>query len=249
MLKASARTNVGRLRSVNQDTVFVSAEPVGPLPNLFIVADGMGGHNAGDIASKAATQHFCDHLKAVSEGSEDILDLLTSAMRVANLAVLAQAGEDTDLSGMGTTLTACCIQEGKCFVIHIGDSRAYLISPDSISQLTHDHSYVYEMVKAGQMTHEEAREHPKRNVITRVLGISQDMTADGYVAEVKPGSVILLCSDGLSNIVPEEQLRRLVYEDDAAEALVTAAGEGGGTDDISVVIIEIVSEQNPKPTI
>jgi len=239
MLKSFAHTDIGKMRSVNQDSVFSSTEAVGYLPNLFIVADGMGGHNGGEIASKSAISHFCEYIKSRSE-AEDVLDLLTSAALAANKGVLSQAAGNPELSGMGTTLIACTIDQGKCNIVHIGDSRAYKINGDSITQLTHDHSYVNEMVKAGQITHDEAREHPKRNVLTRVLGISDEMSADGYVIEMELDSTILLCSDGLYNMVPESEIKNLSKNntsDNPAVALVAAANDGGGKDNISVIIV------------
>ena len=239
MLKASAKTNVGKMRSVNQDTVFVSCGPVGPLPNLFIVADGMGGHNGGEIASTAAIAHFCDYISAQTDSSEGPLDLLTSAIIAANKSVLSQAEKEPELSGMGTTLTACTINGSKCNIIHIGDSRAYTVTKDTITQLTNDHSFVNEMVKAGQITQTEAREHPKRNILTKVLGINSEMSADGYVTEMEPGSVILLCSDGLYNMVPEDEIKSIIYtSEEPADALVAAANEKGGSDNISVVVVK-----------
>ena len=256
MLKVSAQTNIGKTRSVNQDSVFVSTDPWGLLPNLFIVADGMGGHNGGEIASKTAISQFCGHIKIQSDqtgqaGVEEILDLLTSAALAANAGVLSMADASPELTGMGTTLTACTIDEGgKCNIIHIGDSRAYVIasselSSKKITQVTHDHSFVNEMVKAGQITQNEAREHPKRNVLTKVLGINPEMSADGYVIDTEPGSIILLCSDGLYNMVPEDEILSIVNEnEEPAITLIETANDRGGTDNISVVIIEIVQRSH-----
>ena len=250
MLKVSVQTNIGKTRSVNQDTVFVSCESVGPLPNLFIVADGMGGHNGGEIASKAAITHFCDNIKSKGfSQNEGTLDLLTSAARAANMGVISQAEMNPDLSGMGTTLTACTIETStevkKGFIVHIGDSRAYVItsgqrsSDQVITQLTNDHSYVNEMVKAGQITQNEAREHPKRNILTKALGINTEMSADGYVFDIEPNSVILLCSDGLYNMVPEDEIKSIINNSpqEPATALVKAANDRGGTDNISIAYL------------
>ena len=237
MLNVSVQTNIGKMRAVNQDTVFVTCKQIGTLPNLFIVADGMGGHNGGEIASKTAIAHFCDHIKSSTE--EEMLDLLTSAASTANIGILSLAEKDPALTGMGTTLTACTIIGNKCFIVHIGDSRAYAVTNDTITQLTHDHSYVNEMVRAGQITQNEAREHPKRNILTRVLGINPKMSADGYVTHIKPDSFILLCSDGLYNMVSENEIKNLIYSSqEPAPALVAAANAGGGTDNISVIVIE-----------
>ena len=246
MLKVSVRTNIGKMRTVNQDTVFCSTDSVGPLSNLFIVADGMGGHNGGEIASQVAINRFCDHIRTSETTADGVLDLLTSAAHAANLGVLAKAKTDPELAGMGTTLTACNINcddnnNTKCHIIHLGDSRAYVITPDKIEQLTHDHSYVNEMVKAGQLTQNEAREHPKRNVLTKVIGINPEISADGYIRDIQPGSIILLCSDGLYNMVPEDEIKKLIEQnpDEPAKALVSAANDGGGTDNISAVVIKI----------
>ena len=242
MLQASVQTDVGKMRSINQDTVFVSTEPVGPLPNLFIVADGMGGHNGGEIASTSAVACFCDHLQASGQSlTESILDILTAAAVAANANVLSQAKISPSLSGMGTTLTACTISDNKCTIVHIGDSRAYSVTQNSITQLTNDHSYVSEMIKAGQLTENEARVHPKRNVLTKVLGISSDMTVDGYVYVMEPDSVILLCSDGLYNMISEDEIKTLINtsQEDACD-LVAAANDGGGADNISVIVVRVL---------
>ncbi|MCL2399310.1 MAG: Stp1/IreP family PP2C-type Ser/Thr phosphatase [Defluviitaleaceae bacterium] len=242
MLQASVQTNVGKIRASNQDTVFVSIDPVGPLPNLFIVADGMGGHNGGEIASSSAVTYFCDYILASGQIlTESLLDILTAAAVAANTNVLSKAKESPDLFGMGTTFTACTIFDNKCIIVHVGDSRAYAITSDSITQLTNDHSYVNEMVKAGQITESEAREHPKRNVLTRVLGINSDMSVDGYVHIMEPGSIILLCSDGLYNMVPENEIKTLINtSQESACDLVTAANDNGGADNISVIVVKVL---------
>lgn len=247
MFEVSARTDVGKTRPVNQDAIYCSSEPVGSLPNLFIVADGLGGHKGGDIASKLAITHFCDHIinehgsAAADEIKDNFLDILASAAHAANKAVFSQAEMNTELYGMGTTLTACTITDGKCIIVHIGDSRAYSIANGKIKQLTNDHSYVSEMVKAGQITQKEAQKHPNRNILTKVLGIDSEMSADGYVFETEPGSVILLCSDGLYNMVKENKITDLINntQTEPAEALVEAANKAGGKDNISVVVVKL----------
>jgi len=245
MLNAFAKTDTGKTRSLNQDAIFACTKPLGPLPNLFIIADGMGGHKGGEIASKAAITAFVNYIKESETVSADnTLDLLTTAARHANHAVLQQAEQNSDLSGMGTTLTACTIinnsESDKYNIVHVGDSRAYAITQDSITRLTTDHTFVNEMIKAGQMSQSEAREHPKRNVLTRVLGIALDMNTDGYIHKLEPGTNILLCSDGLYNMVSEDKIREMSNNsDDPAEALVTAANDNGGTDNISVILIKV----------
>ena len=168
------------------------------------------------------------------------MDILNSAARTANLMVLSKAGKDPSLSGMGTTMTACTISGGKCYIIHIGDSRAYIAKGGVLTQLTYDHSYVNEMVRAGKMTPEEAKGHPRRNVLTRVLGFSEEMSADGYVHDVESNSVVLLCSDGLYNMVPDKKINKIATSSsEPAKKLVDTANKNGGKDNISVVIIRI----------
>lgn len=240
MLQVSVRTDVGRTRSVNQDKVFASTEPFGPLPNLFIVADGMGGHNGGEIASESAVTHFCDYIKASEQiSAEGTLDLLLSAAHKANNQVLSQSKAVPELSGMGTTLTACTISDNKCTIIHIGDSRAYTIDEHKITQITNDHSFVNEMIKAGQITKNEAKDHPKRNVLTRALGIASDLNADGYIHEIEQGSTILLCSDGLYNMVQECDIKNIInFNPDPITELIITANNHGGFDNISAIIIK-----------
>jgi protein phosphatase len=242
---AAGLTDIGRVRSQNQDAIYVSLEKTGPLPNLFIVADGMGGHNAGDVASKFAVESFC---KLISESpaaasEESFLDLLITALHAANLAVYGKARSDAALGGMGTTFTACVVGNGKAEFAHVGDSRAYLITGGKISQVTTDHTYVNEMVKAGQLTLSQAREHPKRNILTRVLGVDSEMQADGYVSDVSGGGLILLCSDGLTNMLKEDELLRICGGDGAVEeklrAMIDKANENGGGDNISAVLIDL----------
>jgi len=245
MLHTFAKTDTGKTRSLNQDAIFACAEPVGPLPNLFIVADGMGGHKGGEVASKAAISAFVNFVKASEPiSAENTLDLLTSSARYANQEVFQQAEQDSELLGMGTTLTACTIVDDgvsiKYNIVHIGDSRAYLLSQNSVTQLTTDHTFVNEMIKAGQMTQNEAREHPKRNVLTRVLGPALDMNTDGYIHKLEPDTNILLCSDGLYNMLSENEIGELSNNSkNPAEDLVAAANANGGTDNISVILIKV----------
>jgi len=231
-------TDIGKVRSANQDSIFMSAGAVGLLPNLFIVADGMGGHKGGEIASRLAISHFCEFLQEMTHSSESTLDMLITATKVANGKILEQTQKQPELLGMGTTFTGCTIKDGKCEIIHIGDSRAYVITNDNITQLTHDHSYVNEMVRAGQLTEAEARGHPKRNVLTRVLGGDPGMYADGYIYEMEPNGVILLCSDGLYNMVSDNEIKEIVCtSENPADALVAAANANGGADNISVILV------------
>ena len=244
-MTAEGRTDIGKVRSQNQDAFFISSDPIGPLPNLFVVADGMGGHNAGDIASSYALECFCNHVKSVEALSENesALDVLVAAASSANKLVLERARSDNSLEGMGTTLTACVAEEKKCLFVHIGDSRAYYVTGKGISQITSDHTYVYEMIKAGQLTPELARTHPKRNVLTRVLGIDSRMQADGYVKETEQGGYVLLCSDGLTSMLSDKAIQTIVLSKASLEkkvsTLINRANEKGGTDNISIVLVKL----------
>ena len=244
MLKVSASSDVGimrKLRSVNQDAIFVSPEPVGSLGNVFVIADGMGGHRGGEVASKTAIDHFLQSIRQNNDVPEEgVLDLLTSAAAYANEKIYIQAEEVPELNGMGTTFTACTISNRKCSIIHVGDSRTYALNNGILTQITSDHSYVSEMVKAGQITLAEAKAHPKRNILTQVLGIHPKLSADGYIYNAEPNSVILLCSDGLYTMVSDEDIINIINTaEEPASALVEAANNRGGADNISVIVVNI----------
>jgi protein phosphatase len=234
-------TDKGRVRTQNQDTVFCSQSAVGPLPNLFIVADGMGGHNAGDVASQLAVETFSRFILEADSGP-GYLDLLVDAAVAANEAVYDLSVRESQYSGMGTTFSACVIAGGKCEIVHIGDSRIYMITGSAITQLTNDHSYVNEMVRAGKLTPEQAIKHPKRNILTRVMGTSLTKEFDGYPYILEDGCAVLLCSDGLTNMLDDGLLLTIINRagtvDEKARALVDEANNQGGIDNISVVLID-----------
>lgn len=244
---AAGLTDKGKTREQNQDAILVACEPLGPLPNLFIVADGMGGHNAGDVASKQAITFIYDYVlhfqAAAFVQADNYLDLLVSAIQKANTLLCKMAADDDTLYGMGTTLTACVAAEGKLILAHVGDSRAYAVAPGRITQLTADHSYVAEMVQAGQLTKEEALTHPKRHVITRVLGSETSFEVDGIIMPIGDISSVLLCSDGLSNMVDNNVIKDIVNGVGLAEHrvkfLVEEANAQGGHDNISAVLIDL----------
>jgi protein phosphatase len=234
-------TDKGRVRTQNQDTVFCSQTAVGPLPNLFIVADGMGGHNAGDVASQVAVETFTGFIRKADSGT-GYLDLLVDAAVAANEAVYDMSVQESQYSGMGTTFSACVIADGKCEIIHIGDSRIYMITRNAITQLTNDHSYVNEMVRAGKLTPEQASHHPKRNILTRVMGTSLSKEFDGNPYILEDDCAVLLCSDGLTNMLDDGLLFTIINRDETvnqrARALVEEANNRGGIDNISVVLID-----------
>ncbi|MCL2873452.1 MAG: Stp1/IreP family PP2C-type Ser/Thr phosphatase [Defluviitaleaceae bacterium] len=244
------KTDVGMKRENNEDSIFVSNEKIGFLPNLFIIADGMGGHNAGEIASSKAVEYFCESVrKSEDEKGEEILDCIFGSIKFANEMVLQLATSTSEYDGMGTTFTVCVCDGNKLYSGHIGDSRAYVINKSGIEQLTTDHTYVHELKTAGKITEEEAKAHPSRNVITRALGMSADTLADSKIRTLKADDYVLLCSDGLSNMLSDCAISEIVLGKGSSvekvDALINLANENGGIDNISVIIISMkeVSEQ------
>ncbi|MCL2224976.1 MAG: Stp1/IreP family PP2C-type Ser/Thr phosphatase [Defluviitaleaceae bacterium] len=244
---AAGLTDVGVTRSQNQDAIFVHNQPIGPLPNLFIVADGMGGHKAGDVASKLAVETFTEFIRKFPAQdfvqAENFLDLLVSAAQSAGKAVSTKAESDEAMSGMGTTLTACVITNEKVFIVHIGDSRAYIVNLHGMRQLTTDHTFVNELLQTGRVSEEEAKSHPKRHVLTKVLGVPGVLEVDGIVREIGDAAAILLCSDGLSNMLEEDSMMRIInglgYVEHRTKYLIDEANKKGGTDNISAVLIDV----------
>lgn len=239
-MKADALTDIGRVRQMNQDALYASTEPVGPLSNLFLVADGMGGHRAGDFASRYLVEHLPEYIKESSEN--DAVLVLRSAIDKINSELYDLACEREELSGMGTTLVAATIEGDTLYAANIGDSRLYLIEKGGIRQVTKDHSYVEEMVSMGQMERESEAYKQQKNIITRAVGIEKKVEADFFEVVLKQGDYLLLCSDGLSNMVDNSSLFRLVLFPGTlhmkARSLVALANQNGGKDNIAVVLVE-----------
>lgn len=246
MLRSYALTDIGRRRQLNQDYIYCSETPVGNLPNLFIVADGMGGHKAGDYASDLAVETVVREAGASFEKSpEKILD---HAISRANEILRRRASEDFALSGMGTTLVAASCIGRYLEVANVGDSRLYVIG-DRIVQVTEDHSLVEEMVRMGGIGREEARNHPDKNIITRAVGAKDYVEVDFFDRELQTGDIVLLCSDGLTNMVDDETICRILKNGkslrDRVEELVETANLNGGRDNISVIVIEPLADEVP----
>lgn len=239
MLKTFSITDTGRVRKVNQDYVFTSEKPVGNLPNLFLVADGMGGHKAGDYASRYAVEIISGMAGRTAEKKPE--DILKIAIEAANEHIHTKAMEDANLEGMGTTIVAATCLDKYLQVANVGDSRLYLVG-DGIRQITQDHSWVAEMVRIGEMDEEQAKTHPKKNIITRAIGAAEDVEIDFYTVEVKPGEAVLMCTDGLTNMLEDEEIRMIIKGQrdivEKVEALVEEANRRGGMDNITVVLIE-----------
>lgn len=238
-MKSYCLTDVGVKRNMNQDFVYASDQPVGNLSNLFIVADGMGGHNAGDLASRYTVETMVDYIEGAEEKRP--IPLLEGAVEAANRKVMEKAMTDKSLEGMGTTVVAATVQDDCLYVANVGDSRLYILD-DTIHQITRDHSLVEEMVRAGQLNREEARNHPEKNIITRAVGVKNKIRIDFFDVGLYPGDKFLLCTDGLTNMVEDEDIYALVRKEasleTAARRLVAAANRNGGKDNISVVLVE-----------
>ena len=243
-MKTFSMTDAGRRRKVNQDYIYTSEVPVGRLPNLFIVADGMGGHNAGDFASRYTVEHV---VKVISASTlSEPAALLGDALRQVNGGLIALADGDPGLKGTGTTFVAATIVQNRLYVANIGDSRLYIVN-QSITQVTRDHSLVQEMVRMGEVRQEEARSHPDKNIITRAVGAVQDLVVDFFEVELGSGDRILLCSDGLTNMIEDSEIRRIMCSQrdiaESVEQLVYAANANGGKDNISVIIVDPFSDE------
>lgn len=239
------RTDIGCVRPKNEDSIYVSNEPVGKLDNLYIVADGMGGHRAGQVASNTAIEAFLAYLnKYQPDSTDEPLDMIIGAVNMANDAVYKLGRTYEEYSEMGTTIIGATVVGNNMYVAHVGDSRLYKISDGKIEQVTNDHSLVAEMVRAGQITEEEARNHPQRNCITRAVGTDSSVVTDGLIVKVKENDIILICSDGLSTMLEDDEICNIASAggfslEDRTSMLVEAAKKNGGFDNISVIIIDI----------
>ena len=240
-LRVYSKTDVGRIRTDNQDAYF--AETLSNSAVFAIVCDGMGGANGGNIASKKAVEIIKNYIQKSFRNNfteKDIIRLLQNAVLSANIELFRMSNEKEELRGMGTTVVLMLIINGRAYICHVGDSRAYLIN-DKVSVITRDHSIVQSLLESGKITPEEALTHPKRNIITRALGVEENVISDIDTVDINEGDFILLCTDGLSSLVTEEFIKETVTvsnaEDDLAQILVDKANENGGADNITAVIV------------
>jgi protein phosphatase len=226
------RTDVGRQRRSNEDSSFASAP-------VFVVADGMGGAQAGEVASQMVVEAFADGVPA--EGTPE--ERLSMVVQRANKEIHERSRSEAASAGMGTTVTAAYLDEDSVALAHVGDSRAYLLRDGELSRLTEDHSLVEELLRGGKLTEEEALEHPQRSVITRALGIEPIVEIDTWTYPLRPGDVVLLCSDGLTSMLSEQQVQQVLVETqdlgEAGDRLIAEANEAGGRDNITVVLFRV----------
>jgi len=246
LVEVGSLSDPGQVRELNEDyfgtpeTMEISLDLVERRGRLYAVADGMGGHAAGEVASRQAISTLFKGYYA--SPSAEIIERLQEAIETANAEVHAQASLDSAKAGMGTTLVAAILQGDDLYVANVGDSRAYLVREKSIEQITRDHSWVNEQVQAGVITEQEAREHLYRNIITRSLGTKPDVDIDFFQRKVQPGDVLVLCCDGLSNEMEDDEIARIVSATDpqeAAQALIDLANQRGGPDNITTIVVKI----------
>ncbi len=234
-------TDVGKLRKVNQDYVYINNEPIGSLDNLYIVADGVGGHKAGEVASEVAIDSFEQFIYETED--DEVLDLLVSALAYANEQVFNLAKTNKQYENMGTTLLATTIKNNKIFIAHVGDCRLYGIRNNKIAQMTSDHTYVMDLFKAGVISKEEAENSKESNVLTRALGTEKNVKADALFCDVFEDDIFIMCSDGLSDMLTDDEIFQLaskksVPTQEKVENLIQEANNNGGRDNIAVIIIE-----------
>lgn len=240
-MKSFSITDIGMKRSVNQDYLYCNENAIGKLPNLFIVADGMGGHRAGDYASRLCVDKVKEAV--LSSAMHTPVSIFEEAIEYANRAVYGEAADNEEYEGMGTTFVGAVLYDTTLYVANIGDSRLYVMH-DGLKQITEDHSLVEEMVKTGELRKEDARIHPNKNIITRALGTTKNVIADYFELELQKEDIILMCSDGLTNMVEDDEIAQILKNfggdlEVAGEKLIARANEYGGKDNIAIILIQV----------
>lgn len=242
MVIAYAKSDIGKARQTNQDYYSIS-ESLDEV-QLYILADGMGGYNGGEIASKMATtcvkKYIQNNFKQTPKDRESLIQLVGSSMEYANMVIYEKSKEDKALENMGTTLEICLIHNNKVYIGHVGDSRVYRVRKQFIRKLTQDHSYVQKLVKDGKITQEEAETHPKKNMLMKAIGCSAFVEPDVSVKGFLKDDILVMTSDGLTNMVPKEEIFKIVQGNIqlAPGRLIDQANENGGIDNITVVVIK-----------
>ncbi len=237
-----AKSDIGKSREINQDYYYISQDT--DVPRLYILADGMGGYKGGEIASKLATDSVKSYINSNFNENlvekEEILKLIESAVEYANMVVYEKSKEVPELEGMGTTLEVCLIYNNKAYIGHVGDSRIYRIRKGVIRKLTKDHSYVQQLVEDKKITREEAKTHPKKNMLTKALGCTPYVEPDIRARNFERDDIFIMCSDGLTNMVDDNNICELIMQDitTAADKLIENANASGGYDNITVIIIK-----------
>ena len=243
-MEVFSMTDIGRKREVNQDYVFSTGERIGNLPDLFVVADGMGGHKAGDLASQYATHVLVDQIRYSQQTEPELI--ISEAVYAANRKLVKMSQEDESLQGMGTTLVVATIVDHILYFANIGDSRLYVVG-DEIRQISKDHSLVEEMVRLGGLNEEEAKHHPDKNIITRAIGVKNKVEPDFFEYHLQKKDIVLMCTDGLTNMVEDDELFAIVKNqkdvEKAVRELINKANENGGKDNIGIVLIKPFADE------
>lgn len=241
MITFAEKTDVGKERKINQDFCIVSGEK----PALFILCDGMGGHLSGDVASRTAAESIETYVRLQDKldlSTEKVEKILKRAISYANTIVYNRSLSNENFTGMGTTAVVCLNDFDMLYIAHVGDSRAYLLRNGEFSQLTKDHSLVEELIQSGMITKEEAASHPKKNVITRAVGTSETIESDFLALPFMQDDIVLICSDGLSNMLSDTEMKNLLISHNDMESvvsdLVASANQKGGTDNISAIVVK-----------
>ncbi len=244
-MEVSGISHVGMIRDNNEDTIYFTEDKIGQLNNLFIVADGMGGHSSGEVASSEFVNNYCKYLVGNDIINEDLKALLSDALAFSNKNILELSIENPVYMGMGTTATVLTISNNYGFVAHVGDSRLYVLRNNELYQQTVDHTYVNELFLSGDITEEELRTHPNRNLITRAVGIGEEVKIDTFKFNIEEVSYILLCSDGLNSMLDDTKIKEIILNNIDKEVdyinnkLIESANDEGGNDNISVILIKL----------
>lgn len=245
-MRILAKSDIGKARDMNQDNFYAAQEA--DAIKLFILADGMGGYKGGEIASSiavySAQNYICNNFEGISKEKQSILKLITDSIEYANLMVYERSKEAEELKDMGTTLDVCLIYNNKAFIGHVGDSRVYRIRKKIMRRLTTDHSYVQGLVEDGKITKEEAQTHPKKNMLVKAVGcnslVEPDVICKGFLED----DIILMCSDGLTNMLKDEEIYKILLEnpENPVAALINSANREGGIDNITTIIIDATGD-------
>lgn len=242
-----ACSDVGKVREINQDAYFYLEDERLP---IFIIADGMGGHKAGEVASNTAISTIISYYEANKESiikkDKFIPEFINESIALANEKLIEESENDDELKGMGTTITMCIVLKDEIYVGHVGDSRAYLLRDNELIQITQDHSLVGELLRTGSITKEEALNHPKKNIILRALGTNKDLKVDIFTRDIKKDDKIILCTDGLTNMVSEDRIKETVINEEdqssVCTTLVNISNELGGIDNTTIMLIKAKEE-------
>ena len=234
-------THPGKIRKINQDYVYINNDPIGSLDNLYIVADGVGGHKAGEVASESAIDFFEQFIYETED--DEVLDLLVYALSYANSEIFKMAKAEKQYENMGTTLLATTIKNGKIFIAHVGDCRLYGIRNNKIVQMTSDHTYAMDLFKAGVISKEEALNSKDAHILTRAIGTEKTVKADALFCDIFKDDIFIMCSDGLSDMVSDEQIFKIASDnsltpEQKVDTLIQKANQNGGKDNIAVIIIQ-----------